>query len=97
MTRELLTMEAVALKLGRGREWFWKHWRTLISRHRFPKPVPGLGKRWDPMAIDCWLDSHIDPAFLAARARAAGEPPIAGPDHSTLLEDRAERLAREVH
>lgn len=55
--RTLLTINEVCRKLSVDQTWF----RRSDNRRRlkalgFPDQVPGLGKRWDPRAIDIWLD-----------------------------------------
>jgi hypothetical protein len=54
--------------------------RRLEADHGFPPPVPGLGRRWNPAAIEGWLASqggglpdHQAPSaedVLISRARA---------------------------
>jgi hypothetical protein len=54
--------------------------RRLEADHGFPPPVPGLGRRWNPAAIEGWLAAlgggfpPTDPAnpeeILISRARA---------------------------
>lgn len=59
MSRTLLTTAQVAARLGHpgaaGVAWFYRHRRALRA-DRFPEPVTGCGYRWDPAAIDAWLD-----------------------------------------
>lgn len=59
--RTLLAIAQVALRLNVSAENFNRRRRELIERHGFPPPLPGLALRWDPLAIDLWLDKHIPP------------------------------------
>lgn len=65
--RELLTAPMVAKALGRSLSWFAKHRVELEECHGFPKSVRGCGTRWDPRAIDAWLDQQL-PAPPSAEA-----------------------------
>lgn len=58
--RQLLPADGVAVRLSSTRDWFSRH-RRQLERKGFPKPV--LPGRWDPKAIDLWLDSQM-PAAL---------------------------------
>jgi hypothetical protein len=54
--------------------------RRLEEDHGFPPPVPGLGRRWNPAAIEAWLaqqaggmpaqDAPSAEDILITRARA---------------------------
>lgn len=59
---QLLALAEVAAALGFSRERFYKRWKAMVRDHGFPAPVPGCGKRWDPVAIRCWLDRQLEPA-----------------------------------
>ena len=61
--RTLLNMPQVAQRLGHSRAWFYRNREMLEREHGFPGSVLGCGKRWDPTAIDCWLDRQM-PAHL---------------------------------
>lgn len=58
--RTLLDRAAVARRLGISVEVFYRNQRTLFA-DGFPQPALGRmsGARWDPVAIDRWLDSKI--------------------------------------
>ena len=58
----LIDARQVAERLGRGVSWFYCTRQTLIDKHGFPDPVPGIGLRWDPVAIDRWLAAQCGEA-----------------------------------
>lgn len=83
--RDLLDAAGVAQKLRHSRDWFYRQYPGLLQRG-FPEPVPGMGRRWDPAAINAWLDQQANPG-----------PPRKAPDElDQLLERRAARLAGKV-
>ncbi len=96
--RALLNMAEVARKLGRSVEWFYRNRRRLEREHGFPASIAGLGKRWDPAAIDAWLDRQMAPELRRARAApgsADGEPgEIIDWEHE--LGRRARRIAERM-
>ena len=55
--RKLLTQRQVAARLGITLGYWHRRKAGLLAKHRFPPPVAGLGLRWDPVAIDRWLDA----------------------------------------
>lgn len=83
--RALLTAPQVAGALGYRYAWFLRNRATLEAQHGFPRPVDGCGLRWDPAAIEDWLD---------ARRRATRA--AAGDAAETILIERARRMAAEV-
>ena len=84
--RTLLDRAGVARRLNVTVEWMYQH---LASLEDFPKPVFGVmrGSRWDPAAIDSWLDRRMAPADRLRLATARDEP-----DWGALLDARAEAL-----
>ena len=36
--------------------------KRLTESEGFPPPVRGCGRRWDPVAVDAWLDSLLAPS-----------------------------------
>lgn len=58
-SRGLLTAPMVAKALGRSLSWFAKRRIELETEHGFPPPVRGCGTRWDPRALDAWLDQQL--------------------------------------
>lgn len=66
----LLSAQEVAALLHRQMNWFYKHRRRLEALG-FPRPVPGMGRRWDPVAIRHWLDKQ---AGLAPASPAGDDP-----------------------
>ena len=55
--RQLLTAPQVAARLARSHAWFLRR-RGALEETGFPRPVDGCGMRWDPAAIDDWLDAQ---------------------------------------
>jgi predicted DNA-binding transcriptional regulator AlpA len=80
--RHLLTAPQVAAALGYRHAWFLRHRARLEADHGFPAPVDGCGMRWDPAAIEDWLD---------ARRQATRQ--VAGAAAEDILIARARRLA----
>lgn len=91
--RTLLSMEDLADRLRKSPDWFSRNRKALEDGDPpFPKPVFGdgtAGQRWDPKAVDLWLDAQIDPALIAA-ARPGVEQ---GADLDLRLAMRADDLA----
>jgi predicted DNA-binding transcriptional regulator AlpA len=83
--RVLMTAPQVAAALGYRHGWFLRNRARLEAEHGFPGPVDGCGLRWDPAAIEDWLDRRRQ----VTRA-AAGEAA------ETILIERARRMAGEV-
>jgi hypothetical protein len=53
--QRLLTAHQVAEILALdGPRAFAQRRRRLEEEHGFPPPVPGVGQRWDPLAIEAW-------------------------------------------
>lgn len=77
--RPLLTAHQVAQLLALPGPRSFSARRRRLEAEGFPPPVPGLGLRWDPVAIDAW------------RQRVAGMAPI-GADQVAGAE--AELIAR---
>ena len=57
--RILLTSAQVAARLGHKASWFLRRRPSLEADHGFPRPVDGCGMRWDPAAIERWLDARL--------------------------------------
>lgn len=81
MTAALWQMAQVADRLALTPAAFRARRRRLEADHGFPPPVPGLGLRWDGLAVEAWLARNRDQAgsicqpvsvedVLIARARA---------------------------
>ena len=89
MTRDrtLLTSDEVAARLKYTLAWFYRH-QASLRRDGFPAPVFGEGRhgRWDPVAIDRWLDAKIaaDPDAIARRASDARMDAQLGADAAEL-------------
>ncbi len=82
--RTLLSSAQVAQRLAHATHWFYRHKKRLIEREGFPPPV--LANKWDPAAIDAWLDARM-PAELRADIE------ITGPDYDKIATDRTAVLA----
>jgi predicted DNA-binding transcriptional regulator AlpA len=78
--REILTAPQVARLLARSVTWFYRNRATLEGKG-FPRPVDGLGMRWDSVAIHRWLDAQAPAAEASAEdvliARALATAPAA--------------------
>jgi predicted DNA-binding transcriptional regulator AlpA len=59
--RKLLTVRELADRIDRTAGYIYRNWRRLVAEEGFPPPVRGLGNRWDPVAVDAWLDAQIPP------------------------------------
>jgi hypothetical protein len=66
MSRDLLNIAQVAKIIRHSPEWFSRHRKRLEEEHGFPKSVAGMGKRWDPRAIEIWQDWQLPPAASAS-------------------------------
>lgn len=71
--RHLLTGPEVARALGRSYGWFHRHRPSLEAERGFPPPVAGCGLRWDPRAIETWLDAQLPAPARSAEAAAEAE------------------------
>ena len=63
--RQLLDLDALRAKLRVSTAW-WAKFHDQLYTLGFPPPVEGLGYRWDPVAVDAWLDRKM-PAHLRDR------------------------------
>lgn len=87
--RTLLTTAQAAAKLGHTVEWLYRH-RKALEAKGFPPPIDALGHRYDPVAIDLWLDRQL-PAHLTVRpSEAPGGEVI---DWAARLRERAQAIA----
>jgi len=90
-TRALLDPPAVARALARNVEWFTRNERRLMAEHGFPARVKGCGRRWDPAAIDAWLDAQLPPHLRdSVRRVPAGD----GPGEAEIADGERRLLAR---
>lgn len=91
---KLLTMRQVGERLGHGYHWFRKRRFKLEREDGFPKPVRGVGLRWDPAAIDAWLAAQREPqGQTASRVEVTIQPP----DYAEQLDRRAADIAGRMH
>jgi predicted DNA-binding transcriptional regulator AlpA len=80
--RPLLTARDVAALLGVTVS-YWYRRRRALEAAGFPPPVPALGNRWDPVAIERWLaaqrgEALAEPADWEQRLAARLDTPAAG-------------------
>ena len=73
--RALLNTRQVAARLGHTLDWFYRNRPRLESQHDFPPSVGGCGGRWDPAALDAWLDTQIPAALREPVDRDPSVPP----------------------
>lgn len=89
--RTLLTRAEVAARLGHSLVWFYRNEKRIQKQERFPAPALGTlaAARWDPAAIDYWLDCKI------RRTQEGAHPIVAvglSADHYDIVR-RAQELA----
>lgn len=95
LDRILLDRPAVARKLGLTVERFYIKYAELRA-DGFPLPALGSGRgaRWDPRAIDAWLDAKI-PAAVNSNVLPLTVADTAQPTSAdAILDQRAAQLAR---
>lgn len=73
-TRFLLTRAEVAAQLGMTPATFGRRLATL-RRAGFPAPVPHMGRRYDPRAIEAWLAAQRTPPGAPADDPTGAAPP----------------------
>ena len=73
----LLTVAELAATFNVKPEYLRRRLPKLREKHGFPPPVPGLGNRYDPLAITAW------------RNRCAG---LEQPDQLRMLPDLPDTL-----
>jgi predicted DNA-binding transcriptional regulator AlpA len=80
--RDLLTRDQVARKLSQTADGFSRK-RKGLEAEGFPPAVLGRGRgaRWDPAAIDAWLDQRMPKALRSSQSEA-------GPDWEARLIER---------
>jgi hypothetical protein len=61
--RTLLDNEQVADRLHVTYDWWMRNKRRLIDKEGFPGEVRGIPQRWDPAAVNRWLDAQMKPAL----------------------------------
>lgn len=94
MTARLITRDELLQILQVSKDWFARH-RHQLAERGFPAPMAALrpAERWDPAAVQAWIDSQR-PQHLHAGARAAGSGrPANDVSISETLAERARRLA----
>ena len=99
--RRLLTIDELCRDvLNHPKSWFYKN-RADLEELGFPMPVPGLGHRYDPVAVEAWLarwrliattEAERDEAPAASTLSLV--PPEADDEEVTrILAERTRRLA----
>jgi hypothetical protein len=61
--RTLLDNDQVADRLHVTYDWWMRNKKRLIGEEHFPPEVKGIPQRWDPRAVDRWLDVQMAPAL----------------------------------
>lgn len=57
--RKLLDITTMIDRLNVSLDWWRHNHRHLREAHGFPAAVPGFPHRWDPVAVDAWLDALL--------------------------------------
>lgn len=86
--RRYLAPHGVAAELGVPVPWFNRHRKRLVAEFGFPPPAPGMGLRWDPLAIRLWQDANLPPALKLLLPPAEST----GTDWADALDQRAAEL-----
>lgn len=84
----VLTLAELAARLQVSRQWLARRHGHLRAAHGFPPPLPGLGLRWDPRAVDAWIARQTQAPDTSERE--ASSPAL---DWSSVLDGRAARLS----
>ena len=101
---DLIDRAAVARKLGMTVEKFYRRQTELMANpiNPFPGPVLGAmsGARWNPTAIDRWIDAGGEHATAPPGVRCLGPitqiaafPPDPDDDWGALLDANAKLMA----
>jgi predicted DNA-binding transcriptional regulator AlpA len=73
LTEHPLTLAETAERVGRGEDWFYRHWRRLVAEARFPLPIhderPFV---WWPSHVQAWIDRRLAPDLAARVAELEG-------------------------
>jgi predicted DNA-binding transcriptional regulator AlpA len=93
--RDLIDRAALARKLGIEVETLYRDLPRMIATKRFPAPAWGNGRgaRWDPVAIDRWLDAKL-PDGTNSNAVPNTDGATTPGNVADLLAARAAKLAR---
>jgi predicted DNA-binding transcriptional regulator AlpA len=85
--RTLLSCAEVAARLNMSLDWFYRNHARLSATRGFPTSVlGGRDARWDPIAIDRWLDAQMDATVTVTGTPVVWiDPTIA---HDTAEADR---------
>ncbi|HWK44892.1 MAG TPA: hypothetical protein VNT30_09235 [Stellaceae bacterium] len=93
--RRLLTRAEMADRLQVDLDYLYRHLHRLYA-DGFPRPAWGnrAGARWDPRAIDAWLDAKIArPAASSPAPAGGGEDEV---DYDAILNRNAQRIVEGV-
>ena len=91
----LLTPAEIAQQLGVPLNTFRRNLPALRRDHGFPAPLPGMGGRYDPLAIATWREAQGKAPAPGTPAAAPGEPDTI-PDWQTKLDQRARTIAQKA-
>lgn len=95
--RSMMTIDEVATALGHDRFWFLRNDnRQRLRALGFPEAVPGLGRVWDPEAIDDWLDRFLPESARAARRVVQAVNDNAGDRQLLAARDRLRKRILEA-
>ncbi|WP_022729748.1 helix-turn-helix transcriptional regulator [Fodinicurvata sediminis] len=92
--RRLLTTPEVCRLLNVTPDWFYRNRLRLQREQGFPTPLPGLGRdmRWDPRALEDWLDRVSGRTQGPTTVEVQSEP-----DWEAELENRIQLVASSDH
>src|SRR5260221_29395 len=89
--RGYLTPAELAERLTAKPTWLENNLRRLERDLGFPHTAPGMGHRYDPLAVRLWQDRNLPPHLAAAAPRAELTEPAA-PALEPLDEDEIAEL-----
>lgn len=81
--------ELAALLRFRSEAAFRRRWRTLVSAHGFPPPLPGCNLVWSRLLVDAWIEAGGLPAQEGA---GSPEEALATPRRAKLVDRQREAL-----
>jgi len=91
--RTPLTIDQLLAKLQKTKEWWYRNHRNLKEKHGFPPTLPGMGRCWDPAAIEAWQTSQI-PAHLRPAATPTASTSFRFEDDEEIREAQRRMDAR---
>lgn len=75
MSDKPVSLPQVAERMGKKYAWMQRHAVRLQRDHNFPRPIPGFGHVWDPVAIEEWLIAQRRPQPTADSPAPVDEEP----------------------